>query len=51
MGMFDLIGEKCRTKILHCNMNRSRIMMYAHQMEKSKLKRNNREAKRVRSDV
>ncbi|KAK4724069.1 hypothetical protein R3W88_026848 [Solanum pinnatisectum] len=49
-GVSDLVEEECRTTMLHDNINISRFMVFAQQIEESKLKRKNREMKRVRFD-
>ncbi|KAK4713797.1 hypothetical protein R3W88_019704 [Solanum pinnatisectum] len=49
-GVSDLVGEECRTAMLHDNMNIARLILYAQQIEESKLKRKNREAKRASFD-
>uniref|UniRef100_M1DAA3 Gag-pol polyprotein n=1 Tax=Solanum tuberosum TaxID=4113 RepID=M1DAA3_SOLTU len=50
MGVSDLVEEECHMAMLPDDMNICRLMMYAQSIEKSKLKRKNREMKRVRSD-
>ena len=45
-GVSDIVKEKCRTTMLHSDINQSRLMMYAQSIEESKLERISRDAKR-----
>ncbi|XP_049391595.1 uncharacterized protein LOC125856037 [Solanum stenotomum] len=48
--MSDLVEEECRTTILHDDMNISRLMVFSEKIEEFKIKNNNSEIKRTRSD-
>uniref|UniRef100_M1DMI3 Gag-pol polyprotein n=1 Tax=Solanum tuberosum TaxID=4113 RepID=M1DMI3_SOLTU len=50
MGVSNLVEEECRTEMLHDDMNIFRLMVYAQSIEESKIKRKNRQLKRVTSD-
>ena len=43
MGVSDDFVEECRSSMLHDNMNISRPMVHAQQVEESRLRRKNRE--------
>ena len=49
IGVSKDLVEECCSIILHDNMNISHVMVYAQQVEESRLRRKNREAKWVKS--
>ncbi|XP_049406187.1 uncharacterized protein LOC125869795 [Solanum stenotomum] len=49
-GVPDLVEEECRMTMLHDDMNISRLMVYAQSIVESKLKRENKELNRGRSE-
>lgn len=48
MGVSDLVSEECRSAMLICDMDLSRLMTNAEQMEEEKWRKRSNEAKRAR---
>ena len=48
-GMSEELEQECHAAILHDNMDLSRLMVHAHHVEDSRLRKRNREAKRAKS--
>ena len=49
-GVSGLVVEKCHTAMVHHYMDISRLMIYAQQLEETRLSRMNRDMKRARPD-
>ena len=48
-GVFEELEEECRASMIYDNMDLSRLMVHAQQIEKSCLRKRNRKAKRAKS--
>ena len=48
-GVSEDLEEECRAAIFHDNMDPSRLMVHAQQVEESRLRRSNRESNRANS--
>ena len=48
-GVSEYLGEECHAAMIHGNMDLSRLMFHAQQVEDSHLRKRNREAKKTRS--
>ena len=48
-GVYDDLVEECCSSMLNDNMNISHLMVHSQQVEESRLRRKNREAKRSKS--
>ena len=49
MGVYEDLVEECHLSMLHDNTNISPLMVHAQQVEETRLKMKNREAKKARS--
>ena len=49
MGVSDDLQKECHSAMLHNNMNISRVMIHAQQVEEAMAKRRSKYAKRARS--
>ena len=49
MGVYEELEKECHASMLHVNMDISRLMVHAHHVEDSLIRKNNREAKKARS--